>query len=81
MYPVLADLKMLKYILKMQNVKLFNFLGLNQIDINLTLFSKFLLIFIQIKNQELKNFIILKFLSEGVLINFKIVLVILNLIE
>ena len=75
MLPLLADIKLLRYILWSKNERFINLLKENDVDLNFLLTPWFLLIFVEIKNFELQNIIFDFFICEGIVSYFKICLV------
>ncbi len=76
MLPLLADIKMIKYLLKEKNPAFLELLMKFKVDLNFLLIPWFLLIFTSIDNFELNHIIFDRFLVEGVVVYFKICLVV-----
>ena len=72
--PLLVDIKLLKYMLCYKNERITQLLEKLSIDLNFLVVPWFLLIFSETTNFQLQNVIFSKFLSDGVMIFFKIAL-------
>lgn len=76
MIPMIADIKVFKYILRESLPKVYNVMDSLKIDLNFLVVSWFLLIFVEISNFELQHVIFSQFLIEGVIAYYKVSLII-----
>ena len=76
MLPLIVDIRLLRYMLRYKNEEIMKLLNDLSIDLNFLIVPWFLLIFVEISNFELQHIIFSRFLVDGVLIYFKVALVI-----
>lgn len=76
MIPLIADIKVFKYILKESLPKIYKVMQTLKIDLNFIVVSWFLLIFVEINNFELQHVIFSQFLIDGVTAYYKVCLIV-----
>lgn len=81
MIPLISDMKLLKFMIKQKFPHVFQFIRLHFIDLNLIFFPWFLVAFTQLRNMELKILIMSRLISEGTLVFFKLVLILMDMIS
>lgn len=79
MVPLMSDIKLVKYFIKEKFPKYLTLIQRNQIDLNMVLLPWFLVIFTQIENRHLKIIIMSKLMAEGIIVYFKMILILFGL--